>query len=170
MINYVLSRGDVDPQRLALYGISFGGYFASRAAAHDQRINALVANSPIPDLRAYIVGFIGGGIVKKPPPPRLPEIDHIPDQQMPPGMKLSLKASFRRFGVTDLPAWLERLRTFRIGDAVRNIRCPSLALVGEGEGPIAMELFDSFSRGVSGPVTQRIFTTAEGADSHCQLA
>jgi pimeloyl-ACP methyl ester carboxylesterase len=169
MIDYVLSRADVDPQRLALYGISFGGYFASRAAAHDQRINALVANSPIPDLRAYIVGFIGGDIVNNPPPLSLEEIDHIPDQQMPPGMKLSLKASFRRFGVTDLPAWLERLRTFRIGDAVRNIRCPSLALVGEGEGPIAMELFESFSRGVTGPVTKHVFTTAEGADTHCQL-
>src|SRR5215203_1499979 len=38
IINYVLSRGDVDPQWLALYGISYGGYFASRAAAHDDRI------------------------------------------------------------------------------------------------------------------------------------
>ena len=33
-----------------------------------------------------------------------------------------------------------------------------------------MELFESFSRSVSGPVTKRIFTQAEGADSHCQLA
>ena len=88
---------------------------------------------------------------------------------MPPGMKLSLKAVLRRFGVDSLAAWLERLRDFRIGDALQNIRCPSLALVGEGEGSVAMDLFESFSRGVSGPVTQRVFTTAEGADSHCQL-
>lgn len=104
-----------------------------------------------------------------PPPLRLEEIDRIPDQQMPPGLKLSLKASFRRFGVDSIAAWLERLRDFRIGGALREIRCPSLALVGEGEGTVAMDLFESFSRGVSGPVTQRIFTTAEGADSHCQL-
>jgi hypothetical protein len=32
-----------------------------------------------------------------------------------------------------------------------------------------MELFESFCSGVRGPVTQRIFTTAEGADTHCQL-
>ena len=85
-------------------------------------------------------------------------------------MKLGLKASFRRFGVDNVAAWLERLADFRIGDALRDIRCPSLALVGEGEGSVAMDLFESFGRGVSGPVTQRIFTTAEGADSHCQLA
>jgi pimeloyl-ACP methyl ester carboxylesterase len=169
MIDYALSRAEVDPQRLALYGISFGGYFASRAAAHDDRIRALVANSPIPDLRAYMVGFVGAKMATNPPPLRLGEIDRIPDQDMPPGMKLSLKASFRRFGVDSLAAWLERLRDFRIGDALQDIHCPSLALVGEGEGSVAMDLFESLSKGVSGPVTQRVFTTAEGADSHCQL-
>ena len=155
MIDYALSRRDVDPERLAVYGISYGGYFASRAAAHDRRIKALVANSPIPDLRAYVGGFVGPEMAANPPPLRLAEIDRIPDQQLPPGMKLSLKMSLRRFGVDSLAAWLERLRAFRIGDALPDIRCPSLALVGEGEGSIAMELFESFSRGVSGPVTQR---------------
>jgi hypothetical protein len=42
-------------------------------------------------------------------------------------------------------------------------------MVGEGEGLVAMELFEGFSKGVSGPVTRRVFTTAEGADTHCQL-
>jgi hypothetical protein len=71
--------------------------------------------------------------------------------------------------VDSVAAWLERTREFRVGDALRNIRCPSLALVGKSEGSVAMELFESFSRGVGGPVTRRVFTTAEGADSHCQL-
>jgi len=53
--------------------------------------------------------------------------------------------SLRRFGVESLPAWLERLRAFRIGDALQEIRCPCLALVGEGEGPVAMSLFESFN-------------------------
>jgi len=170
IINYVLSRGDVDPQWLALYGISYGGYFASRAAAHDDRIKALVANSPITDLRAYVVGFTGTDTARNPPPIKLEEIGNIPDQQLPPGMKLSLKMSLRRFGVDSIQAWLERLREFQIGDALRNIRCPSLALVGEAEGSVSMDLFESFSRSVTGPVTRRIFTQAEGADSHCQLA
>jgi len=169
MIDYVLSRREVDPERLALYGISYGGYFASRAAAHDRRIKALAANSPIPDLHAYVVGFVSPEMAANPPLLKLAEIDRIPDQQLPPGMKLSLKMSLRRFGVGSLSGWLERLRTFRIGDVLQDIRCPSLALVGEGEGPVAMDLFESFSKGVSGPVTQRVFTVAEGADSHCQL-
>jgi hypothetical protein len=30
-------------------------------------------------------------------------------------------------------------------------------------------LFERFCSGVRGPVTKRIFTVAEGADTHCQL-
>ena len=78
MIDYALSRDDVDPQRLAVYGISFGGYFASRAVAHDRRIKALVANSPIPDLYAYMIGFVGPEMAANPPPLTIEEIDRIP--------------------------------------------------------------------------------------------
>jgi pimeloyl-ACP methyl ester carboxylesterase len=169
MIDYALARPEVDSRRLALYGISYGGYFAPRAAAHDSRIKALVANSPIPDLHAYLVGFVGREIAANPPPLTLEDVDQAPDQELPPGLKLNLKASMRRFGSDTVAGWLERTRDFSIGDALQNIRCPSLALVGEGEGPAAMNLFENFSRGVGGAVTRRIFTTAEGADSHCQL-
>ena len=67
-IDYAVSRSEVDPERLALYGISFVGYFAPRAAAYDTRIKALMANSPIPDLHAYMVGFVGHEISANPPP------------------------------------------------------------------------------------------------------
>jgi dienelactone hydrolase len=169
VIDYALSRPEVDPERLALYGISFGGYFAPRAAAHETRVKALVANSPIPDLHAYMVGFVGHEIATNPPALTLEEVDQVPDQELPPGLKLSLKASLRRFGRTTVAEWLERTRDFRIGEALQQIRCPSLALVGDGEGPAAMNLFASFTHGVTGPVAQRVFTRAEGADSHCQL-
>ena len=95
MIDHALSRPEVDPHRLALYGISFGGYFASRAAAYDARVKALVANSPVPDLHAYIVGFVGPEVAANPPPLTLGEIDRISDQQMPPGIKHALKMSPR---------------------------------------------------------------------------
>jgi hypothetical protein len=102
-----------------------------------------VANSPIPDLHAYLVGFVGREIAANPPPLTLEEVDQVPDQELPPGLKLNLKASMRRFGRDTVAGWLERTRDFRIGDALQNIRCPSLALVGEGEGPAAMDLDES---------------------------
>ena len=72
VIDYALSRSEADPERLALDGISFGGYFAPRAAVYDTLIKALLANSPIPDLHAYILGFVGHEISANPSPAARP--------------------------------------------------------------------------------------------------
>ncbi|MGH7988235.1 MAG: alpha/beta hydrolase family protein [Candidatus Binataceae bacterium] len=49
MLDAAVARPEVDVDRLALYGISFGGSFAIRGGEHDPRIRALVVNSPIID-------------------------------------------------------------------------------------------------------------------------
>ena len=49
------------------------------------------------------------------------------------------------------------------------MRCPALALVGSGEGGEPRRQYEAFVGQVTGPVTGRVFTTAEGADTHCQL-
>ncbi|OGP29503.1 MAG: hypothetical protein A2038_04280 [Deltaproteobacteria bacterium GWA2_57_13] len=41
-VDYLLSRPEADPERVALMGISMGGYYAPRAAAFDPRIKALI--------------------------------------------------------------------------------------------------------------------------------
>jgi dipeptidyl aminopeptidase/acylaminoacyl peptidase len=42
-IDYLMSRPDVDPERIALMGISMAGYYAPRTAAFDSRVKALIA-------------------------------------------------------------------------------------------------------------------------------
>jgi pimeloyl-ACP methyl ester carboxylesterase len=44
VIDYAVSRSDVDPGNLILMGISFGGGLAARAAAYEHRIKILVLN------------------------------------------------------------------------------------------------------------------------------
>ncbi len=169
-LDSVLARPEADPERVALLGISFGGYFASRAAAHESRVLALVANSPIVDLRAYLVSFAGFD------PDVLPaeddfgvdDIPAIPDEEMPPPMKEMSRMLILRFGQPTFKATFDRLREFVVED-LSAIRCPSLAMVGEGEGGEPAAQQDRFRDGVSGPVTTRAFTADEGADMHCQL-
>ena len=51
---------DVDKDKIALMGISMGGYLAARAAAFDTRIKACVVNGGIFDLGLYHTqGFEG---------------------------------------------------------------------------------------------------------------
>jgi pimeloyl-ACP methyl ester carboxylesterase len=51
VVDYALSRPEVDPQRLAVYGMSGGGGFVPQAAMHDPRIKAIVMNAAVVDAR-----------------------------------------------------------------------------------------------------------------------
>lgn len=42
MIDWLWQREDVDASRLGVYGVSLGGYYAARVAAHDTRVRAAV--------------------------------------------------------------------------------------------------------------------------------
>ncbi|HOI12908.1 MAG TPA: prolyl oligopeptidase family serine peptidase [Methanoculleus sp.] len=52
VVDYAVSRPDVDEDRIALWGISLGGYLAPRGAAYEPRIAALIA-----DAGTYDVGL-----------------------------------------------------------------------------------------------------------------
>ncbi|MGE2688882.1 alpha/beta hydrolase family protein [Mycolicibacterium pulveris] len=172
-IDIALDRPEVDPDRLALLGISFGGYFVLRAAAHEPRIRAVVANSPVVDLRAYLVSFLAGmgGDPEQVLTPEedfsLDDIDQIPDAEMPPTVKEMSRSLIRRFGQTTFLNTFHYLREFNVDPA--SITCPALALVGSGEGGEPIRQYEEFAERSGGPVTRRMFTTAEGADTHCQL-
>ena len=43
--DFVATRADLDASRIAVWGVSFGGYYASRAAAFDKRLKACIAIS-----------------------------------------------------------------------------------------------------------------------------
>jgi hypothetical protein len=49
VVDYALSRSDVDPQQFAAYGISGGGVFVPQSAQHDSRIKAVAMNSVVVD-------------------------------------------------------------------------------------------------------------------------
>lgn len=42
MVDWVCTRGDVDPARIGLWGVSLGGYYAPRAVAFEKRIRACI--------------------------------------------------------------------------------------------------------------------------------
>jgi pimeloyl-ACP methyl ester carboxylesterase len=52
VVDYALTRPEVDPKRLAVYGLSGGGGFVPQAAMHDPRIKAVVMNTCVVDGRA----------------------------------------------------------------------------------------------------------------------
>jgi pimeloyl-ACP methyl ester carboxylesterase len=170
VIDYLAARPDTDLEALALAGLSFGGYFAARAAAVDARIGALVVDSPIVDLFRYMEAFIGPEIFRMRSDIRPQDVVGMPEDLLPSQMLWGIAAVCRRFGVRSLHEWVARLEAFRLGDNVAGITCPALALYGAHEGEEVARQAAEFAAGVSGPVTTRRFDVDEGADAHCQVA
>ncbi|MGH7910852.1 MAG: alpha/beta hydrolase family protein [Candidatus Dormibacteraceae bacterium] len=169
-IDAAADRSTSAPDRIALLGISFGGYFALRAAAADPRIGAVVANSPIVDLRAYLASFVGFDPEQAIPAAEdfgLSDIDGIPDATLPPSGKAMARSLIKRFGRPSFLSTFQYLKEFSVDPAAVSV--PALAMVGEGEGPEPIAQFERFVAGAGGPVSERRFTMAEGADTHCQL-
>lgn len=172
LLDVLLQRPEVLPQQVALYGISFGGYFASRATAHEPRIKALIANSPIVDLFSYMTNLAGFDPLQDLSDDMdfgIADLPSIPDEEFPPYLKDMSKSLMLRFDRPTYKAVFRRLQEFTIRETLASITCPVLAMVGEGEGEGALQQLEDFCQGVTGPVTRRVFTVAEGADSHCQL-
>ena len=100
---------------------------------------------------------------------RLADLDHIPDTAIPPQQREMMRSLMVRMGRDSFKQTYQRLRDFRVSDAdLRNIRCPSLALVGSGEGQEPQAQCTRFLNTVAGPVAHHLFTAEEGADGHCQ--
>ncbi len=171
VLNFCVEHPGVDQERLALLGISFGGYFAARAAAFEKRIKALIANSPILNLHDYLAAFTGEDPAEAPEEEnfRLEDIPGIPEKFMSKHDKFVSANLIKRFGQPTFKDTFVYLREFSVEEAVSNLQCPCLAMAGTGEGQEPEKQFKSFCEKVTGPVEAHFFTELEGADTHCQV-
>lgn len=169
IINYFEFRQEINMAKLALMGISFGGYFATRAASHEPRVRVLIANSPILDLHAYMCSFVKLDPCDMPDSEdfSISDIPSIPNEIMPPQLKAQTEHLIRRFGQSTFKATFNYLKTFAVGDSLRDIKIPCLALLGSGEGGEPRKQFQEFCKITNSE--QYEFSDFEGAGSHCQV-
>jgi pimeloyl-ACP methyl ester carboxylesterase len=165
-VDYVLSRSDVDPKRLALSGHSMGGYFAPRAVAYEKRITAVIANSLIPEMKPVFMALVGVN-------PNEPYGKDIGD-------KVDLSEPMKKFMVTDvqarcgmegksLAAFLDNSGGYSLAGLEGKITCPILCIGGEAEGQLANTLAHEFYEKLTCPKTERVVLTTEGGDAHCTM-
>lgn len=158
VVDYALSRSEVDPEKLFMYGISGGGYYVPRAATFDKRIKAIVVNS------AVIDGY-----------KLFQSMDF--SSQTPEEILQWSPFKLATFGVT---AWRYGLKPSNIkGLAEVNrghvydpakITCPALSLIGEGEysNPGIKKQQLEFINNVANDKKELIVThVSEGAAEHC---
>lgn len=155
--------------KLAIYGVSGGGYFTAQTVARDKRINAWIASTPITDVGLVFKKEFGAALKA---PGWLIRAYTKFIGALNEGAEINLKKYAWQFGTDDFRYAVDEVLKQAIPVEAKMIDCPSLFLLGENEGQELIRqtevLYQDLSkRGVS--VTLRRFTAEEGADAHCQV-
>jgi alpha-beta hydrolase superfamily lysophospholipase len=160
LVDYALSRPEVDSTRLALFGFSWGGHIAFKAARFDPRLRAIIANPPMPDVFRSVLAQQKGH--NRHDPISRTAFDQIV-------WRFGLKISFNprdiaaRFG----KAW-DYLTNGKVD--VSRIACPVLLLAGEGEAEVTLKIVrECFDRLPDPRKKMVIFTREQGSEAHCQI-
>ncbi|SEM63708.1 alpha/beta hydrolase family protein [Nonomuraea pusilla] len=175
VLDHVTARPDVRADAVALYGLSFGGYLAPRAAAHDRRVAALVANAPIIDFHSLIFDALTSALPAPPPATAPAEYWNGLYQQVG-GTDWALQATMDNYmlwttGARTFADFHRLARSFTLDGLVSQITCPTLTLSSDGENAVARDQARRFHEQLVVPVKAFHRLAAEhGADSHCGLS
>jgi len=121
VVDYVLKKPEVDPNKIAAYGISGGGGFVPKSAENDPRIKAIAMNSAVVD--AYPL------FASMPVASATPEIVETWSTFK----QNTVKSIAWRWGVKsdDIPGLVAANKGYAF--TPERITCPALIIVGEGE-------------------------------------
>lgn len=173
VVDFALAREDVDPRNIALYGVSFGGYLALRAAAFEPRLAACIADDGVYDYGASQVASMPEAmrreILRRAALPDDPELDAILARVM--AANSTARWAFTHgayaFGARSPRAYLAACQSYHLRDGIaEQIRCPTLVCDAEEDlffHGQAQQLYNHLTC----PKTLLRFTAAEGAGAHC---
>ena len=152
-LEYLLTRKDVDPKRIAIMGYSFGGYYSSRIAAFEKRYAACVALSALHwDLAAWQM--------------KIKEAN----KNSPKSVAQSNFQFQWVVGAATPDEAIEIARKFTLKDVAQNITCPFLVTHGGNDRVVpvqnAQKLYDAVG---SKNKTIKIFSTEEGGAEHAHV-
>ncbi|EME15274.1 alpha/beta hydrolase family protein [Rhodococcus triatomae] len=170
VVDFLLHRDDVDTGRLALYGISQGGFWIARALAYEHRFAAAIADPGVVDVAASWNKNLPSSLVK---------LFHAGkkdafDRDMALGMKFSpgtartWKFRARPYARDSYFDTLTEVHRYTLTeDEATRITTPLLITDPEDE-QFWPGQSEQLAAGVSGPTELSRFTAAEGANFHCQ--
>jgi pimeloyl-ACP methyl ester carboxylesterase len=172
VIDYLVTRPEMDSSRIALIGYSFGGYLAPRAAAFEHRLAACVANGGI-------YSFFDGAVMKNKPLPVWMQRELMKKESLlincgtrlvmrfNTELRWAIQDGLWKFDVDTPHCLLQKYREYTLDGVVEQIRCPVLVCDSEEEhffGKQAEILYEK----LTGPKEYMLFTKKEYAGTHCQ--
>ena len=174
VIDYAIQKKDdfaIDTKRIALMGISMGGYLAARATAFDNRISACILYNGVYDgYDATASSF---------PQPLLTAINKSDSEYVnitiknlmvsDPNIRFNIKHGMWTTGTHSPYDLIIGSKKYTIKDTLSNIRCSTLVLEAEKDDSFPgqpKKVYDGLTSASSKAYI--LFTEEEGAEEHCQ--
>ena len=170
VVDWLLTRPDVDAGKIALQGISQGGYWAPRAAAFEHRLRALVADPGVMRVASSWESHLPKELLQLVDDGNRDDFDALmganPNQQQ----QAVLEWRMAPYGVTSYYDAYVAARAQTLDPAtVAQIQCPTLVLDPDHEQfwpGQSKQFFDALT------CEKHLarFVTEDGADGHCEPA
>ncbi len=171
VVDFALEQSVVDPNRIGLMGISFGGYFAPRAAAFEHHLKVCVANGGIYDFY--------DNMIKKFPPDTEKALDDTEasiefDKEIAEIVKNSVEIEFfftngmYTFGAKTPSDMLRMLKPYNMRAVADKVQCTMLVVDSEQDHDLPGQAKELYNALVC-PKEYMLFTKLEGAEEHCQM-
>ncbi len=171
VVDYVVGRGDVDQDRIAVYGVSQAGYWVPRALAFEHRPAAAIADPGVVDVASSWLLHLPDSLVKLLKDGDKKDFDDImrAGAQSEDPLAVQLMAwRGKPYGITDPFDLFTAAMGYQLSDEmVAQITTPMLVTDPEGEQFWPGQSARLFAA-LASPKTLVHFTAAEGADRHCE--
>jgi len=149
IVDYLVTRPDIDPARIGLLGISLGGYYAPRGASFEHRIKACAAWGGVWDYGAIWQHRWDTRSTLTP----------VPFWQLPWVM-----------GTETMEQALERVKQWTLADAIPHLTQPLLIVHGgEDKGIPLSDAQMAIAAAGSTDKELRVFSGADGGAEHCNV-
>jgi dienelactone hydrolase len=163
VVSYLLTRPEVDPNRIVLEGRSLGGYLAPRAAAFEHRLAACVA---VDGLYAFAASreFLG----QDKPVSSDEELNALLEREISRnmGLRWAISQGMWAMQATSLLDCMQKMQQYTMEGVAKQVTCPTLVCDAEKDHFFAgqpKKLYDALTC----PKTYLLFTASDAAEEHC---
>ena len=154
VIDRLVQEFGAQPGRIALIGMSLGGYFATRAAGHESRLATVIASTPFPAPGRLFAASVRSALAS--------------GRTSSAASHRSYQNIFFKAGAKTPQEFLERWESAQADPAL--VTLPFLSVLGGGDSPMFAAQAREWHESIRSTRKDLVFLdAATGADGHCQV-
>jgi pimeloyl-ACP methyl ester carboxylesterase len=171
VIDFALTRPEIDPGRIALFGYSLGGYLVARAAAFDDRIAALILDDGVYDFHTAVAGamppFVAQWIAEGNDDAAIPVLSLLMSVNT--QVRWALRNGMWVMGAESTADLARKFHLYTLAGIADRITAPALVLDAENDQFFKGEPARAAEAMVNSKTTLVTLRESEGAGEHCHM-